>query len=120
MQNGASPDGKIGRIRAAWLVLLGQRVTPQQIVADWIEYQQIFNDLLDRWSAKLARDAKAEKERIKRLDQAVQQQQHIPQSPPDTKAELRKRVASLRGFSILPNEVKHEPASEGSKVAKSG
>lgn len=100
-------------MRAAWYVLVGQRVTPQQIQADWVEYQCIFNDLLERWSAKLARDAKAEKERIKRLDAAtpVAQTQQIP----DVKQELRHRVASMRGFGLTDMktptpEVKHESA----------
>ncbi len=97
MQNGASGGPKIGRIRAAWYVLLGQHVTPQQIVADWVEYQQIFNDLLDRWSAKLARDARAEKDRIKRLDVPLTTQ---PVPPTDTKTELRRKVAQMRGFGL--------------------
>ena len=98
MQNGASREPRLGRIRAAWDVLMGQRVTPQQLQADWVEYQQIFNDLLDRWSAKLARDAKAEKERIKRLDVPVALP---PPEVTDTKAELRRRVAGLRGFGLV-------------------
>lgn len=121
MQNGANPDAKIGRVRAAWYVLIGQRVTPQQIQADWVEYQCIFNDLLERWSAKLARDAKAEKERIKRLDAATPEV-HMPQVT-DTKQELRRRVANLRGFGLLSEtrdsmlsvpklpEVRNEPDS---------
>ena len=99
MQNGASGGPRLGRIRAAWYVLMGQRVTPQQLQADWVEYQQIFNDLLDRWSAKLARDAKAEKERIKRLDVPVALPP-LPE-PTDTKTELRRRVANMRGFGLV-------------------
>lgn len=114
MQNGANPEPKVGRWRAAWYVLTGQRVTPQQIQADWVEYQCIFNDLLERWSAKLARDAKAEKERIKRLDIPTPEV-HVPQVT-DTKQELRRRVANMRGFALMPEgppslEVKNEPDS---------
>ena len=99
MQNGANREPRLGRIRAAWYVLMGQRVTPQQLQADWVEYQQIFNDLLDRWSAKLARDARAEKDRIKRLD--VPQPTNQPVPPTDTKTELRRRVANMRGFGLV-------------------
>jgi len=102
-------------MRAAWYVLTGQRVTPQQIQADWVEYQMIFNDLLERWSAKLARDAKAEKDRIKRLDAAT----HVAPAATvsDTKQELRRRVANMKGFGLMPDnptqmiEVKNEPDS---------
>lgn len=98
---------------------MGQRVTPQQIVADWVEYQQMFNDLLERWSAKLARDAKAEKERIKRLDAATPVAL-VPQQPSNTqtKTELRSKVAKMRGFGLMDSklpmsspEVKDEPVS---------
>lgn len=108
MQIGAKlePGPKIGRVRAAWYVLVGQRVTPQQIQADWVEYQCIFNDLLERWSAKLARDAKAEKERIRRLDTATPVAQ-VPQVP-DAKQELRRKVAQMRGFGLV-DEVHQKP-----------
>jgi len=124
-QNGAKDEPRIGRLRAAWYVLMGQRLTPQHIQAEWVEYQQIFNDLLERWSAKLARDARAEKDRIKRLDVAT------PVAPAATvsekKQELRRRVANMRGFGLVSDalipkgfgltsdapihEVKNEPDS---------
>lgn len=105
----AKPEPKIGRIRAAWYVLCGQRVTPQQIQAEWVEYQQIFNDLLERWSAKLARDSKAEQARIKRLDLAPQET-----SPAlvETKADLRRKVAQMRGFGLLDAKDWHNQTSE--------
>jgi hypothetical protein len=77
---------------------MGQRVTPQQILAEWVEYQQTFNDLLERWSAKLAREARNEKDRIKRLDVPVALP---PPEPTDTKTELRRRVANMRGFGLV-------------------
>ena len=101
MQYGANGEPKIGRWRAAWYVLMGERLTPLQMQAEWVEYQQIFTDLLDRWSAKLARDAKAEKERIKRLDKAAVRIE-VPQRP-DTKASLRQRVAAMKGVKMPPN-----------------
>ena len=110
MQNGANPEPKIGRWRAAWYVLMGQRVTPQHIQAEWVEYQQIFNDLLERWSAKLARDARAEKDRIKRLDLPADTQ---PVSTSRYKSELRRKVAQMRGVGLThlkpSTEVPNEP-----------
>lgn len=113
MQSGANHDPKIGRIRAAWLVLRGQRLTPQQIQAEWVEYQQIFNDLLDRWSAKLAREAKVERDRIKRLDIQPDTQ---PVAKTRDKSELRRKVAQMRGVGLThlspSTEVPpHEPQS---------
>lgn len=111
MQNGANPEPRHGRLLSAWRVLMGQRVTPQHIVAEWVEYQQIFNDLLERWSAKLARDAKAEKERIKRLDKVT-----VPDIQPvlpeaNRKQELRRRLANMRGFALADSP----PSLEGKK-----
>lgn len=97
MQNGANPAPKIGRLRAAWYVLMGQRLTPQQILAEWVEYQQCFNDLLERWSAKLAREARNEKDRIKRLDLPPRVE---PPLESQTKTELRRKVAQMRGFGL--------------------
>lgn len=108
----------VGRLRAAWDVLMGQRVTPQQIVGQWAEYQMIFNDLLDRWSAKQAREIKQQKERIKLLAEEASEVP-APQllQPSDTKQELRRRVATLRGFSIIDGshqipEVINEPSAQ--------
>jgi len=116
VQNGANPAPRIGRLRAAWYVLMGQRLTPQQILAEWVEYQQTFNDLLERWSAKLAREARNEKDRIKRLDIPPPVEQ-TPQVA-DVKQELRRKVANMRGFGLMPDgpsgqipEVKNEPDS---------
>ena len=112
MRNGANPEPKVGRLRAAWYVLMGQRVTPQQLQADWVEYQFIFNDILERWSATLARDARQEKDRIKRLDGATPVA--LPPQPSDAKQELRRKVAKMRGFGLIDQpdqkpEVTHEP-----------
>lgn len=103
MQNGANAGPRIGRIRAAWYVLMGQRVTPQQILAEWVEYQQTFNDLLERWSAKLAREARNEKDRIKRLD--VPPPVIQPTQTTDVKTELRRKVANMRGFGLVTDQI---------------
>lgn len=56
-----------GRLRAALAVLAGERLVPLQLQAEWAEYQMVFDDLLKRLSAQLARQAKAEKARLDRL-----------------------------------------------------
>ena len=53
-----------GRFSAAWSVLRGQRLVPLQVQAEWLTYQQIFDDVLKRLGAQLARQAKAEKGRL--------------------------------------------------------
>lgn len=123
MQNGANREPKIGRLRAAWHVLVGQRVTPLQIQADWLAYQCIFDDLLKRWSSYLARDARQEKKRIERLEgvaPGATPVAHVPQVT-DTKQELRRRLASMRGFGVVDDihqkpEVTNEPDSESGAV----
>lgn len=96
-QSELNQDPKVGRLRGAWLVLMGQRLTPQQIVAQWVEYQCIFDDLLKRWSAYLARDARQEKKRIERLDVPPEQ---LALNQPRSKAELRSKVAAMRGLGL--------------------
>lgn len=82
-----------GRVRSAWRVLMGQSVTPQQIMAEWLEYQTIFSDLLNRQSALLARHAKAEKARISNLQAEDPRPSRIPEV--SGKADLRRRAAAL-------------------------
>lgn len=88
-------------------MLLGQRLVPEQIQAEWAEYQLIFSDLLSRQSALLARHAKAEKKRLERLQeshpssQAAPQLSLLPSGLPSRKSELRARAADLRGLGPL-------------------
>ncbi len=82
------------RITEAFRVLMGQRLTPLQIQAEWVEYQQIFRDLLEQFSASLARQSKAEKKRLDRLQEVPQDPASVP-LPDDRaqrKAELRRRM----------------------------
>ncbi len=88
------------RFRAAWSVLRGQSLVPEQIRFEWLEYQAVFNDLLQRYSAQLARAAKAEKARIKALNEALEPPSSRPVRPQDHKSELRSRAAALRGLGI--------------------
>jgi len=123
-QNGSSPapvaspeksvpllEPRYGRLRAAWLALRGERLVPQQIQAEWLEYQQIFESVLQRLSAQLARQARSEKLRIESLIPEGPTER-VPASPRAHKQELRSRAAAMRGLrafrprsnDLLPQE----------------
>lgn len=90
-----------GRLLSAWRVLWGRSVTSEQLQWEWAEYQQAFNDLLQRYSAQLARAARAEKKRIQRLMEAQQEEPSRrvpPSSPADRKSQLRRLAASQIGL----------------------
>lgn len=113
----AKDEQAIGRLRAAWLVLRGQRVVPQQIVAEWLEYQTIFDDLLSRWSSRLARDAKQQRDKI-----AAEMKDAPSIQPPSSggrKATLRSQVALARGVPAKPKtqEVPDVGSDQSSKSA---
>lgn len=91
----------MNRFVAAFRVLLGQRVTPLQIEKEWLEYKLIFEDLLNRWSASLARDAKAERKRIKRL-QADDQEDQSSHPPLKGKDQLRAKYGQLKLEGLRP------------------
>ena len=102
------------RVVEAWRVLMGQRVTPVQIQAEWVEYKMIFEDILQRFSAQLARNAKMEKKRLKRLADDAPTERPEVVGPRDRKAELRSRAAAMRGLapmrrSVVPNGVANIP-----------
>lgn len=89
-----------GRFRGALSVLLGTSVSPMQLQAEWAEYQTMFNDLLARQSALLARNAKAEKERIKKLmaEDSPCEGGVKPPASGRSKEELRTIAANSRGL----------------------
>ena len=84
-----TPERPPGRVRAAWSVLRGERVVPLQIQAEWIEYQQVLDSLLRRFSALLARQAKAER-------RAIEQALEVPQSPPSSAPQAEGKLALWR------------------------
>jgi len=93
-------------------VLLGQRLVPEQIQAEWLEYQLIFSDLLNRQSAQLARHAKAEKERLKALQEALPQESApqlslLPRG--SSKAALRSAAADRLGLGHLRRSLPSQP-----------
>jgi len=95
------PAEPLARSRS-WLARLFRRAerapepTIVEIMAQWAEYELIFNDLLTRLSAMLARQAKMEKKRLERLSEA----EPTPKAPEvqqflDGKAALRRRYAHV-------------------------
>lgn len=83
---------------------MGRRTTPLQIEAEWLEYKMIFDDVLTRFSAQLARQAKAERAALKRQLQEPAEPAQVAVTPPTTrKAQLRSRAAVLRGLGPLMN-----------------
>ena len=69
-------------------------MVPLQIQFEWLEYQQLFDDLLKRFGAQLARSAKAEKKRVAKL--FTPEEPEMRAAPIDKKAELRARARGLR------------------------
>lgn len=86
--------GTLGRFRS-WL-----RRDPHpsivQVMAEWAEYQLIFNDILQRLSIQLARQAKVEKKRLERLADAQPAAMEPPVQPQTTKQALRSQYAMSR------------------------
>lgn len=82
-----------GRLRSAWHVLMGMRVTPLQQRVEWLEYKMIFEDILVRFGAQLARGVQAEKKRLKKnLDPPSPAERPVPA---DHKAAVRAKVAGM-------------------------
>ncbi len=79
---------------------MGTRVTPLQLQAEWLEYKQIFSDILERFGAQLARDVKAEKKRLER--EFAPEPSVVPAAHPASKAELRSKIfrKKTEGFSF--------------------
>ena len=101
-------------MRAAWSVFRGQRLVPLQVQAEWLTYQQIFDDVLQRLGAQLARQAKFQKESLKR---------HLEEHPSDgptsssprlddlqeRKNALRQRFAQARAPLLVRSQSSAQP-----------
>jgi len=98
------------RVTEAFRVLIGQRLTPIQIQAEWVEYQQIFRDLLETFSASLARQSKAEKKRLERLGGAAEPLTTELVSDPEVGRKARKAALYQRMFG---SSGRHSPTVEG-------
>ncbi len=101
-----APPRRQGRLRSAYRVLRGDALVHAQIFAEWAEYQLMFGDLLTRFSALLARQAKSEKKRVsKQVAEPDARPVAKSAAAPTPKAELRRRAAQLRGVPAMPNRV---------------
>lgn len=101
-----APPFAPGRLRAAWSVFRGQRLVPLQLQAEWLTYQQIFDDVLQRLGAQLARQSKAESDRLKRYLRENPEQPHDDQVLPlndlqERKNALRRRFAEQRAPQVV-------------------
>lgn len=93
-----------GRFRAAWLVLTGQRLTPQQMQADWLVIQTQAADIFNKFSSLAARLVKAEKRALELAMETIDEgevETQIGQNPMalpggDRKAALRRRAYQRR------------------------
>ena len=103
-------DGRLkppGRIRQALAVLFGRQVTPQQIQASFLEWEITLGSVLDRFSALLARQAKAEKKRVE-LELTTSEETASPHNARigngwTSKAELYSRAAQVKGLGAYQN-----------------
>ena len=91
-------------------------MVPAQIQAEWLEYQLIFSDLLNRQSAMLARAAKEERKRLRRLSESREESsaqdphQHVlPLQRSSFKAQLRSAAADRLGLGPLRQKLQPEP-----------
>lgn len=71
-----------------------------QIQADWCEYQVIFSGLLERFSALLSRQAKAEKRKSAELLADSAEPLRPPGPPLDRKSEVRAKAAAFRSAQV--------------------
>lgn len=81
---------------------MGERVTAVQQRAEWIEYQEIFDDVLTRFSAMLARNTKLQKAHLQKIADDIAPVSR-PTAEPTGKAALRARVAAMRGLPARVN-----------------
>lgn len=88
-----------------------------QVMAQWAEYELIFNDILTRLNAQLARQAKADKKALERaLQENPEQQTVLPLQSP--KAALRSAYATGRygdriGTLLAAKESNNERIDQG-------
>lgn len=102
-----TPHPAPGRLRSAWHVLMGTRVTPLQIQAEWLEYKLIFDDIMTRLGAQLARAARAG---LAGQDNPVQTEMQLGNEVP--KAQLRKLAAARQGLRVMGNTIANPDQDE--------
>lgn len=84
------------------------------VMAQWLEYELIFNDILTRLSAQLARQAKIEKKRLDRDQGAETRAAPLPSV--STKAGLRSQYAVSRFGSRIQAILADKQATGGFNV----
>lgn len=95
------PPPRLSRWRAAWRVLKGEPLVPEQILQDWLSYRLLFDDLLKRFGALLARQAKADHARLREQLQDEPTHRAPPTAPKSRKEEVRRRAAEMRGLATM-------------------
>ena len=106
-----SEDGRRiapGRIRSALAVLFGRAITPQQLRQDFIEWELVLGGILERFSALLARQAKAEKKRVEKElttseETATDLHARIAPTSWERKAKLYTKAAAVKGLTNFPH-----------------
>jgi len=110
-----------GRIRSAWLVLMGQRIVPQQMTAEWALIQTQAADMFNKFSSLAARLVKAQRtamnQSMQELDE-VGEEAHTAENPMalpggNRKAELRRRAYERRTGGKMRRRYTHEHADPG-------
>jgi len=93
-----------GKLRSAWLVLMGQRIVPQQMTAEWALIQTQAADMFNKFSSLAARLVKAQRtamnNAMEEIDE-VGEEAHIGRNPMalpggDRKAALRRLAYERR------------------------
>lgn len=102
----------VGRWRAAWLVLMGQRLLPQQMQSEWSLIQASAADMFNKFNTLAARLVKAER---RALEKSLVQPTPTETTTPGVagrKAELRTRLSISRGLRS-PTHVDGDQGREG-------
>lgn len=90
-----------------------------KVMAEWAEYQIIFNDILGRLSSQFARQAKMEKKRLERIADAVPVTMPTPPVAISTKAALRTQYAMSRYGSRIEGLIRAKE-TEDERISQNG
>jgi len=112
-----------GRLRSAWLVLMGQRILPQQMIQEWAVIQTQAADMFNKFSSLAARLVKAQRTAMNNamaeLDE-VGEEAHNGGNPmalpaKNRKAELRRMAYERRHAGKRGRRPLHVDADTGSE-----
>ena len=90
------PPGVLARVFGAMARRRDPELSIAQVMAQWAEYELIFNDILQRLNAQLARQAKYEKRRLEAQTAEAPPVQPVTPTYSDPKQALRSRYAAQR------------------------